>query len=106
MPRLGSSHCDSEETNPTNIHDNACSIPWPPSVGWRSGIAVSCGLGHRLGSDSKLQWLWCRPGSCSSDSTPSLASKLLYAAGWALKNKKQTKKECLDWNIHPLRLTH
>ena len=25
-----------------------------------SGIATSCGVGHRHGSDPALLWLWCR----------------------------------------------
>ena len=28
--------------------------------GLRSGIAVSCGVGCRCGSDPMLLWLWCR----------------------------------------------
>ena len=33
---------------------------WPRSVGWQSGIAVSCGVVRRFGSDPELLWLWCR----------------------------------------------
>ena len=29
-------------------------------MGWGSGIAVSCGVGGRFGSDPALLWLWCR----------------------------------------------
>ena len=36
-------------TNPNSIHKDADS--WPRSLGERSGVAVSCGVGHRLGSD-------------------------------------------------------
>ena len=32
--------------------------PWPRSMGYRSCIAVNCGVGHRCSSD--LVWLWCR----------------------------------------------
>ena len=39
-----SSHCGSAVMNPTNIHEDVSSIPWPHSVGWGSGV------GH------KLQW--------------------------------------------------
>ena len=35
--------------------------PWSYSVGLGSGVAVSCGVGRRRGSDSVLLWLWCRP---------------------------------------------
>ena len=34
---------------------------WPHSVGWRSGIAVICGVGRRGGLDLALLWLWCKP---------------------------------------------
>ena len=34
--------------------------PWPCSVGWGSGIAVSCSVGHRCGLDTSLLWLWHR----------------------------------------------
>ena len=29
--------------------------------GLRTGIAASCGVGHRCGSDLAWLWLWCRP---------------------------------------------
>ena len=50
---LGSFHCGAAETNPTSIHED-----WPCSVGQGSGVAVSCGVGRRCGSDPKLLWLW------------------------------------------------
>ena len=34
--------------------------PWPHSVDWGPGIAMSCGGGHRCGSDPPLLWLWGR----------------------------------------------
>ena len=34
--------------------------PWPLLVGLGSGIATSCGIGHRCGSDPVLMWLWHR----------------------------------------------
>ena len=42
------------ETNPTSVHEDAGSIPG--SVGGDSGIAVSCGVGHRRGLDLALLW--------------------------------------------------
>ena len=37
--------------------------PWPPSVGWGSGVAISCGVGCRRGLDPELLWLWPRPAA-------------------------------------------
>ena len=46
-------------TNPTSIHEDAGSMPGPLS-GLRISFAMSCGIGHRQGSDPVLLWLWCR----------------------------------------------
>ena len=32
--------------------------PWPHSLGWGSGVALTCGVVHRCGSDLMLLWLW------------------------------------------------
>ena len=53
------------------------------SVGWGSGIAVNCGVGHRR--DSDLAWLWCRLAATAPIWL--LAWEFLYATGMALKNK-------------------
>ena len=73
-----------EEKNPTSIHDN----PWPHSVGWGAGVAVSCSVGGRCGSDPALLWLWCRP-AVAAPIRP-LAWERPYVAGEAVKSK--TKK--------------
>ena len=45
------------EMNPTSSHEDAGSIPgFAQGVGGGSRIAVSCGVGHRCGSDPA--WLW------------------------------------------------
>ena len=31
---------------------------WPLSVGSASSVAVSCGVGRKLGLDPTLMWLW------------------------------------------------
>ena len=37
---------------------------WPCSVSQGcGGVAMSCGVGHRHGSDPSLLWLWCRPAA-------------------------------------------
>ena len=51
------------------------------------GMAVSCGVGHRRGSDLVL--LWYRPAAAAP--IPHLAWEPLYAAGTVLKRQK-TKK--------------
>ena len=54
---------------------------------------MSCGVGHRCGSDLKSLWLWWRPAAVAL--IPPLAWELPYAAHAALKsqNKKQTNKQ-------------
>ena len=54
----GSFHCGAVKTNPTSIHEDAGSIPaLAHSVGQGSGVALSCGVGCRCGSDLVLLWL-------------------------------------------------
>ena len=59
-------------------------------MGEGSGIAVSCGIGHRCGSDLALLWLWHRPAATAP--IRSLAWEAPYAAGAALKRQK-TKRQ-------------
>ena len=55
---------------------------------------MSCGVGHSQGSDLALLRLWPRPEA--TDPNGSLAWEPPYAAGAALKDKKQTnKKTCI-----------
>ena len=58
-------------------------------MGLGSGIAMSCGVGHRSGSDPVLLWLWNRPA---------VAAPIQYLAweppctmGAALKRQKKKK---------------
>ena len=70
--------------------------PWPHSLGWGSGIAVSCGVGCRCGLDPMLLWLWCRPATVAPIRL--LAWEPPCATDVALKNKqtnKQTNKNLL-----------
>ena len=52
---------------------------------------MSCGVGRRFGSDLALLWLWCRPVAAAL--IHSLAWKLPYATGAALKRKKGGREE-------------
>ena len=44
---------------PARIHEDLGPIAGPL-------VAVSCGVGRRLGSDAELLWLRCRPGVAAS----------------------------------------
>ena len=56
-------------------------------MGWGSGIAVSCGGGHRRGSDLALLWLWCKPAATAPIGP--LAWKPPYAMGVAPERQKK-----------------
>ena len=61
-------------------------------------IAMSCGIGHRRGSDPALLWLWSRPAAVAA--IQSLAWEPPYAMGAALKrktNKKTIGLVLMDW---------
>ena len=58
---------------------------------------MSCGVGHRQGSDPILLRLWYRPAA-----TPllqPLAWEPPYAAGAALKRQKKKRQEKMQWWI-------
>ena len=61
---------------------------WPHSVNEGSGIAVSCAVGHRHGSDFALLWLWHRLAAVALIQL--LVQDRPYATGPALKTKKKT----------------
>ena len=52
---------------------------------------VSCGVGHRNGSDPALLWLWCRMAATALIGP--LAWEPPYAADVALKGQKTKKKK-------------
>ena len=60
--------------------------PWPRSMGQGSGVAVSCGVGCRLGSDLAWLWLWCRPAAIAP--IRPMASEPPCATSIALKKEK------------------
>ena len=48
-------------TNPTYIHKDMGSLPGLTQWAGGSGVALSCGIGHRHGFNPALLWVWCRP---------------------------------------------
>ena len=66
--------------------------PWPHSVGWGSGIALTYGVGCKHGLDPELLWLWRRPIAIAP--IRPLPWELPYAMGATKKIKtKQNKKK-------------
>ena len=55
---------------------------------------MSCGVGHRRGSDAELLWLWCKPAAVALIQL--LAWKLPCATSVVLKRKKKKKKKELS----------
>ena len=72
--------------NLTSNHGIEGSIPGLTPVGKGSGVPMSCGVGHRHGSDQAMLWLWCRLAAVVL--IRSLAWEASYAVGATLKKKK------------------
>ena len=66
------------------------SDPWLLSVGQGSGVAMSCGVGCRCGSDLALLWLWHRLAAVAL--IRPLAWEPPHVSGVALKSKNKTKQ--------------
>ena len=62
---------------------------------------MSCGVGHKCGSDPVLLQLWCRLAGAAL--IRPLAQELPYAVGMALKKKKK-KKEIKATKYHNSKL--
>ena len=77
-------------TNLTRNHEVVGSIPGPAQWVNNPGVAVTCGVGCRRGSDPELLWLWCRPAATAL--IRPLAWEPPYAAGAALEKAKRQKK--------------
>ena len=58
-------------------------------MGYGSGVAVSCGVGHRRGLGLSLLWLWCRPAATAP--IQPLGWEPPYASG-ATPEKTKDKK--------------
>ena len=65
-------------------------------MGYISGVAVNCGVGHRCSSDPALLWLRC--GLAAAALIQPLAWESTYVEGVALKKKRKRikKKDCLE----------
>ena len=78
-------------TNPIRNHEIAGSIPAFALRVNDSDVAVSCGVGCRLGSDPALLWLWSRPAAKAL--IRPLAWEPPYAAGVAQEKAKRQKNK-------------
>ena len=78
------------EMNPTSTHEDKGSIPG--LLQWVGG-----------GSNPMSLWLWCRPGSYSSISTPSLGSSICHGCGPRRakinKNRRKSLPLCISRNV-------
>ena len=63
---------------------------------------MSCGIGCRHSLDPALLWPWCSLAATAP--IRPLAWEIPYAAGTALKKKKERKKERKKTHIHKKRL--
>ena len=74
-------------------------------MGWGSGVAISWGVGCRLGSDPKLLWLWLwlwLAGTALIPLIRPLAWEPPYASDAALERQNTKKKKGLAiLIIHP-----
>ena len=77
--------------HPTRNHEVAGSIPGLAQWVEDLGVAMSCGVGRRHGSDPALLWLWCRPEATALFRL--LAWEPPYAAGAAQEIAEKKKKE-------------
>ena len=69
-------------------------------MGEGSGIAVSCGVGCRHGSDPTLLWLWYRPVATALIRT--LTWEPPYALGAALEKAKRQNNKNKNNKLHHL----
>ena len=73
-------------------------------MGQGSGVAVSCGVGHRRSLDLVLLWLWRRPAAIAP--IRPLAWEPPYATGVALKTNKKKKKERAEGEVKQKQRIH
>ena len=65
---------------------------------------MSCGVGHKHGSDLALLWLWCRPAAEAP--VQALAWEPPYAAGAKKTKKKNAIGRELAFGVSRCKLLH
>ena len=87
-------------TNATSNHEVEGSIPGLAQWVKDHGVAMSCGVGCRRGSDLAWLWLWCRPAATAP--IRPLAWDPPYAAGVALEKTNKIKHPlCVALPLYP-----
>jgi len=85
------SRCGSAVAHPTSIHGGHGFNPWPHSVGWGSGIAVSCAM---VADVARIRCSWgCGVGCHLDSSTPSLGTSICHRCNPKKQKQKQTNKQ-------------
>ena len=74
------------DTNLTRVPEDGFN-PWPRSVYQGSGVAVSCGVDGRCGSDPTLLWLWGRLAAAGLIQPPSLRTSTCRGAALLKRNE-------------------
>ena len=101
---LRSSHHGSAERNLTSIHEDADSIPGLTKWVKGCGIAMSCGVGHRHGSELMLLWLQCKPAAEALIGRLARESSYARCGPGKQKRKEKERKEGIEKNFQATNL--